>query len=161
MGKKGFDFRKIATQPLYIPESMNALKILERFRKERNYFAVVVDEYGSTQGIITLHDLTENIFGTLPDLDDTEDPNIVTREDGSLLVDGMIPIDELRETLNLKEFDFEDADYSTLAGFILYKLSEIPKIGDILETEGHRFEIVDMDKSKIDRVLVSKIDVEE
>jgi putative hemolysin len=159
--KPDFNLQKIATQPLYIPETMNALKILERFRKERNYFAVVVDEYGSTQGIITLHDLTENIFGTLPDLDDAEDPDIVTREDGSLLVDGMIPIDELRETLSLKEFDFEDADYSTLAGFILYKLSEIPSVGDILETEGYRFEIVDMDKSKIDRVLVSKLPEEE
>ncbi len=155
--KPDFDLRKITTQPLYIPESMNALKILESFRKERNYFAVVVDEYGSTQGIITLHDLTENIFGTLPDLDDTEEQDIVTREDGSLLVDGMIPIDELRETLSLKSFDYEDADYSTLAGFILYKLSEIPKVGDILTTEGYRFEIVDMDKSKIDRVLVSKM----
>ncbi|MBK6996424.1 MAG: HlyC/CorC family transporter [Lewinellaceae bacterium] len=159
--KKDFDLRKITTQPLYIPETMNALKILERFRNERNYFAVVVDEYGSTQGIITLHDLTENIFGTLPDLDDAEEPDIVTREDGSLLVDGMIPIDELRETLSLKEFDFEDADYSTLAGFILYKLSEIPKIGDVLKTEGYCFEIVDMDKSKIDRVLISKLPEEE
>lgn len=155
--KKGLDLRQLVSQPLYIPETMNALKILERFRKERNYFAVVVDEYGSTQGIITLHDLTENIFGTLPDLDDMVDPDIVTREDGSLLVDGMIPIDELRETISLKEFDFEDADYSTLAGFILYKLSEIPKVGDVLDTEGYRFEIIDMDKSKIDKVLVSKL----
>ena len=149
------------TQPLYIPETMNALKILERFRKERNYFAVVVDEYGSTQGIITLHDLTENIFGTLRDLGDMEDPDIVTRVDGSMLVDGMIPIDELRETISLKEFDFEDVDYSTLAGFILFKLSEIPKVGDVLDTEGYRFEIMDMDKSKIDKVLISKHVVQE
>ncbi|MBL7825662.1 MAG: HlyC/CorC family transporter [Saprospiraceae bacterium] len=155
--KKDFTLRAILTQPLFVPETMNALKILERFRKERNYFAVVVDEYGSTQGIITLHDLTENIFGALPDLDDITDPDIVTREDGSLLVDGTIPIDELRETISLKEFDFEDADYSTLAGFILYKLSEIPTVGDILETEGYRFEIMDMDKSKIDKVLISKL----
>ena len=155
--KPGFSLRAIVTQPLFVPESMNAIKILENFRKARNYFAVVVDEYGSTQGIITLHDLTENIFGALPDLDDTEEPTIVTREDGSLLIDAMIPIDEIRETVNLKEFDFEDADYSTLAGFILYKLSEIPKEGDHFETEGYRFEIIDMDKSKIDKVLIQKI----
>lgn len=154
--RKEYNLRSILTQPVFVPETMNALKILERFRKERNYFAVVVDEYGSTQGIITLHDLTENIFGTLPDLDDLTDPDIITREDGSLLVDGTIPIDELRETISLKEFDFEDADYSTLAGFILYKLSEIPRVGDILEAEGYRFEIMDMDKSKIDKVLISK-----
>jgi len=72
-------------------------------------------------------------------------------------VDGTIPIDELREAIRLKEFDSEDADYSTLAGFILYKLSEIPKAGDHLESEGYRFEVVDMDKSKIDKVLISKL----
>lgn len=159
--KPGFNLRNIVAQPLYVPESMNALRILERFRKERIYFAVVVDEYGSTQGIITLHDLTENIFGALPDMDDTEEQAIVVREDGSLLVDGMIPIDELRETISLKEFDAEDADYSTLAGFILYKLSEIPKAGDYLDAEGYRFEIVDMDKSKIDKVLVVQPRAEE
>lgn len=157
VNRPGFNLRAIVSQPLFVPETMNALKILERFRKERNYFAVVVDEYGSTQGIITLHDLTENIFGALPDVDDNEEPAIVTREDGSMLIDAMIPIDELRETVNLKEFDFEDADYSTLAGYILYKKSEIPKVGDYFESEGYRFEIMDMDKSKIDKVLVSRV----
>jgi putative hemolysin len=156
--KPGFNLRSVVTQPLYVPETMNALKILERFRKERNYFAVVVDEYGSTQGIITLHDLTENIFGTLPDMDDVEEASIITREDGSLLVDGMIPIDELRETVHLKAFDEADTDYSTLAGFILYQLSEIPKSGDFFDIDHYRFEIVDMDKSKIDKVLIWKTD---
>jgi putative hemolysin len=155
--KSDFSLRNILSQPVFVPESMNAIKILELFRKERNYFAVVVDEYGSTEGIITLHDLTENIFGALPDLDDVEGPSVTNREDGSMLVDGIIPIDELRENVNLKEFDFEDADYSTLAGFILYKLSEIPKVGDHFETEGYRFEIMDMDKSKIDKVLIEKV----
>lgn len=155
--KPGFDLRQILMPPLYVPETMNALKILERFRKDRNYFAVVVDEYGSMQGIITLHDLTENIFGALPDVDDIEAPAIITREDGSLLVEGAIPIDELRETVDMKEFDLDDVDYATLAGYILYKLSEIPRAGDHFESEGYRFEIVDMDKSKIDKVLISKM----
>ncbi len=152
-----FDLRTIASPPLFVPESMNGIKILERFRKDRNYFAVVVDEYGSTQGIITLHDITENIFGALPDLDDTEEPHIVERENGGFLVDGATPIDELREKINLKEFDLEDADYATIAGFILYKISEIPTAGDHFTTEGYRFEIVDMDKSKIDKVLIEKV----
>jgi len=155
--KPGFSLRQIAAPPLYVPETMNALKILERFRNERNYFAVVVDEYGSIQGIITLHDLTENIFGALPDVDDIEDPAIITREDGSLLVEGGIPIDELRETVHLKAFDLDDADYATLAGYILHKLGEIPRAGDHFESEGHRFEIMDMDKSKIDKVLISRL----
>lgn len=156
-----FDLKSIVSQPLFVPETMNALKILERFRKARNYFAVVVDEYGSTQGIITLHDLTENIFGALPDVDDEEEPNIIERENGSLLVEGNTPIDELRDRVNLKELDTEDADYATIAGFILYKLSEIPSAGDFFITEGYRFEIVDMDKSKIDKVLIERIMSEE
>lgn len=156
--KPGFNIRNILSQPLYVLETMNALKILERFRKERNYFAVVVDEYGSTQGILTLHDLTENIFGTLPDHgDEDEEPAITTREDGSLLVDGLIPIDELRDTVDLHEFDAEEAEFTTLAGYILFKRAEIPEVGDHFEAEGYRFEIVDMDKSKIDKVLISKI----
>ncbi|MEO6758917.1 MAG: hemolysin family protein, partial [Saprospiraceae bacterium] len=159
--KPAFNLRNILSQPLYVPESMNAIKILENFRKARNYFAVVVDEYGSTQGIITLHDLTENIFGALPDVDDVVAPSIVKREDGSLLVDGMTPIDELEERVNIKEFRFEDADYSTLAGFILYKLSEIPNVGDHFVSEGYRFEIMDMDKSKIDKVLISQLTPED
>ncbi|MFN0014328.1 MAG: hemolysin family protein [Saprospiraceae bacterium] len=154
--KPGFILQNILAPPLYVPETMNALKILERFRKERNYFAVIVDEYGSLQGIITLHDLTENIFGALPDVDDIESPAIIVREDGSWLVEGSILIDELRETISLVEFDTDDADYATLAGFILHKLSEIPGAGDFFDTEGYRFEIVDMDKSKIDKVLIFK-----
>lgn len=156
-----FDLKTIVTQPLFVPETMNGLKILERFRTDRNYFAVVVDEYGSTQGIITLHDLTENIFGALPDFDDVEDPHIIERENGSLLVEGATPIDELRDRINIKEFDLEDADYATIAGYILYKLSEIPKGGDYFISEGYRFEIVDMDKSKIDKVLVEKLSDEQ
>lgn len=159
--KPDFNLQNILTQPLFVPESMNAIKILERFRKERNYFAVVVDEYGSTQGIITLHDLTENIFGALPELGDLEEPSIIAREDGSWLVDGIIPIDELRDIVSLAAFDAEDADYSTLAGFILFTLSEIPKTGDFLDAESYRFEIVDMDKSKIDKVLIRKLEATE
>lgn len=157
----GFDIRQILMPPLYVPETMNALKILERFRKDRNYFAVVVDEYGSMQGIITLHDLTENIFGALPDVDDVETPSIISREDGSLLVEGAIPIDELRVTVPIREFDHDDTDYATLAGYILYKLSEIPRAGDYFDAEGYRFEIMDMDKSKIDKVLISKLALRE
>ncbi|MFN4080986.1 MAG: hemolysin family protein [Saprospiraceae bacterium] len=159
-GRKGFDIRRVLTRPLFIPESMNALRILELFRKERNYFGIVVDEYGSVQGIITLHDLTENIFGVLPDIDDNEEPSIITREDGSLLVDGIIPLDELRDVINIPEFSDEDNDFYTLAGYIMYKLNEIPKSGDYFETDGYRFEIVDMDKSKIDKVLIRPIAIE-
>jgi putative hemolysin len=156
-GKPGFDIKNVLTHPILIPESLSALKILEKFRHARNYFAVVVDEFGSTQGIITLHDLTENIFGNLPDGDDDHIPNVIHREDGSLLVEGSTPIDELKEAVPIADFNYEDTDYSTLAGFILSKLDAIPSAGDHFIEEGFRFEVMDMDKSKVDKVLISKI----
>ncbi len=159
--KGKFSFKDILEEPIYVPETIDALKILELFRNKRNYFAVVVDEFGATAGIITLHDLTENIFGALPDLDDNEAPAIMKRDDGSWLVDGSIHIDELKETVSLDEFEVEDTDYSTLAGYLLYKMNEIPRVGDHLETEGFRFEIVDMDRSKIDKILISKAQVKQ
>ena len=155
--QKGFELKGILTEPLYVPETMNSLKVLERFRTDRNYFAVVVDEYGALQGILTLHDLTENIFGALPDLDDLEQPAIILREDGSWLVDGTIPVDELSETIELEELSADNAEYTTLAGYIMFKRSEIPREGEVFHIDGFRFEIVDMDMSKIDKVLISSL----
>jgi putative hemolysin len=104
-----------------------------------------------------LHDLTENIFGNLPDEDDDHTPNIVFREDGSMLVEGSTPIDELKETVQISSFNSEDNDYSTLAGYILAKMEAIPKIGEHFSEGNYRFEVVDMDRSKIDKVLISQI----
>ncbi len=155
--KKGFDLQAICTKPVMVPETLAAIKVLELFRQARNYFAVVVNEFGSVEGIITLHDLTENIFGTLPDDEEDAAPNVVHREDGSLLIDGSTPIDELKDIVPIEAFNLEETDYSTIAGFILDKLSAIPSAGDHFTEEGWRFEVVDMDKSKIDMVLVAKI----
>ena len=154
--KAKFDIMALLSKPAYVPESTDALKVLEIFKRHRNYFAVVVDEFGSTQGVITLHDLTENIFGDLPDLEDYVEQEIVTRDDGSLLVDGQIPVDELRNELNIADFSSDTIDYSTLAGFILSKIDDIPIEGQKIESEGYIFEIVDMDRSKIDKVLIYK-----
>jgi putative hemolysin len=152
--KAKFDIRPLLAKPAYVPESTDALKVLELFKRKRNYFAVVVDEFGSTQGVITLHDLTENIFGNLPDIDDAVEQEIVTRDDGSLLVDGQIQVDELREKIDITDFSSDVIDYSTLAGFILSKIDDIPVPGQKIEFEGYIFEIIDMDRSKIDKVLI-------
>jgi putative hemolysin len=151
-----FDLKSLLDKPLYVPESTDALKVLEMFKRKRNYFAVVVDEFGSTQGVITLHDLTENIFGDLPDLEDTVEQEITVREDGSLLVDGQIPVDELRLKVDISDFSSDSLDYSTLAGFILSQIDDLPVPGQKIHFESYTFEIVDMDRSKIDKVLISK-----
>jgi len=155
--KPGFNITQIMSPAVSIPENLTALKILENFRKERRYFGMVINEFGSVEGIITLHDLTENIFGYLPDLEEEEEIMVFKREDGTFLVDGSCQIDELREFIIIDEFFDEDLDYTTIAGFIMDKLGKIPVIGDHLVDNGYRFEIIDLDKSKVDKVLVEKI----
>lgn len=154
--KPDFRLKDILTQPLFIPDNLTGIKVFEKFQKTKTYVAIVIDEYGSFEGIITLHDLIENIFGDLPDKHEEEEIAIIKRDDGSLLIDGSILIDELKEHLHI---NFEDEEnYSTLGGFMMYKLNRIPKAGDKFEYKSYMFEIVDMDGKRVDKVLVTRIE---
>jgi putative hemolysin len=155
---KDFNLKDIATQPLFIPENLPAIKVIERFRETKIYVAIVINEYGSTEGMITLHDLIENIFGELPEKHEVIEIPIFEREDGSLLIDGSMMIDELRDRLRMQ---FENSDeYTTLGGYVMFKLDKIPQVGDKFEAENYKFEVVDMDRKRVDKVLVQKMDVE-
>ena len=154
---KNFSIKDILTQPLFIPDNITGITVFEKFRDSKTYVAVVIDEHGSFEGIITLHDLIENIFGDLPDLNENEDPEIFKREDGSMLIDGSILLDELKEKLQIS-FE-EDADYTTLGGFMMFKLNRIPKVGDKIKFDNYTLEIVDMDGNRVDKVLVSLLGV--
>ncbi len=149
------ELKNIVVQPLIIPENLAAKDILEKFRETKIYIALVVDEYGSIQGMITLHDLIENVFGELPEITDKIEHDFFERTDGSFLVDGSVQIDEFKDKFKI-EFDGEE-NYSTLAGFILYKLNKIPGLGDKFTFAGFEFEVVDMDGKRIDKVLVRRI----
>lgn len=149
------ELKNIVVQPLIIPENLAAKDILEKFRETKIYIALVVDEYGSIQGMITLHDLIENVFGELPEITDKIEHDFFERADGSFLVDGSVQIDEFKDKFKI-EFDGEE-NYSTLAGFILYKLNKIPGLGDKFTFAGFEFEVVDMDGKRIDKVLVRRI----
>lgn len=154
--KPDFRLKDILTQPLFIPDNLTGIKVFEKFQKTKTYVAIVIDEYGSFEGIITLHDLIENIFGDLPDKHEEEEIAIIKRDDGSLLIDGSILIDELKEHLHI---NFEDEEnYSTLGGFMMYKLNRIPKAGDKFEYKSKMFEIVDIDGKRVDKVLVTRIE---
>lgn len=158
---ENFMLTDILHQPVFIPENLPAIKILELFRNERSYYGIVVNEYGSTEGVLTLHDLTENIFGYLPDQEEEDAPSVVLREDGSYLVDGSMLIDELMEFIPVKDFMARERTYHTLAGYVLFKLRKIPSVGNHFTEGVYRFEIMDMDRSKIDKILISKINEEE
>ncbi len=140
----------------YLPENTNCLAALEIFKKSKVHMAMIVDEYGSAEGIITASDLMEAIVGIMPtnySIDD--EPLIVSRPDGSYLVDGMTPIEELFMVLGIEESNL-DAEYHTIAGFLLSHFGRTPSPSEFIEALGYRFEVVDLDAWRIDKILVSR-----
>jgi putative hemolysin len=143
------------SQPLFIPESTRGLKVLEQFKKFGTHIAMVVDEYGVIQGLVTMHDLFEEIFGDITDFnEEPEEPQIIQREDGSWLLDGMLSIEELLEQFSIPESAIDRGNYHTLGGFAIMQLGKIPISGEHFEWRKLRFEIVDMDGKRVDKVLV-------
>ena len=157
-----FNLRDIARPPLFIPESLYAKKVLELFKKNKNKFGVVVNEYGNTEGIITLHDLTESIFGDILEENETEEEEIVTRQDGSMLVEASMNIDDFMEAMGILSYDdLKEEDFTTLSGLAMFLIGRVPKAGDLFSYKNLDFEIVDMDRGRVDKLLVIKRDNEE
>lgn len=144
-------------QPVFIPETARAIAVLEAFKEcPKVHFAMVVDEYGDVQGIVTLNDVLEAIVGDIPSPDEEAEPEAVRRADGSWLLDGMMNIDELCNVTGICLPDTERYGFETLAGLMLQYLGKMPEMGDTVRLGSMTFEIVDMDGRRIDRVLVSK-----
>jgi putative hemolysin len=140
---------------LVVPDSMPVLRALEALRQARVSMALVVDEYGEVEGVVTVEDVLEAVVGDMPERRLGEEPAIVEREDGSLLMDGMLAIDEVKLALGFDRLP-EEGSYHTLAGFILAQLGRVPKEGEAVAYGGWRFEVVDMDGRRIDKVLVRR-----
>ncbi|MBC5774169.1 HlyC/CorC family transporter [Pontibacter sp. KCTC 32443] len=155
--KQGKPLADVLRQPIFVSESMYAMQTLKLFQRKKQYLALVVNEFGAVEGIITLHDIMEAIMGDLPDVDETSEPDIYLREDGSYLVSGAILVRELNRELGYELIKDHPEHYATLGGFILYTLSKIPKIGDTITLRTHELEVIDMDASRIDKVLVKTI----
>ncbi len=155
-GLPGFTLKSILREPVYLQESMGGLQILEEFRKTRNYIGVVLDEYGTFAGLITIHDLMENIVGDLPEADDLPDEEVVKREDGSWLIDGSFQIDELERIIPDLSLNPEEFDFRTLAGLVIEHLGHLPKPGERIHFRGFSFEVMDLDGKRVDKVLISR-----
>ncbi|MCE5284598.1 MAG: hemolysin family protein [Pelosinus sp.] len=144
-------------EPLFVPRNLRAFKLLEQFQKTGMYIAFIIDEFGGMVGLVTIHDILEELVGELPQEEDSN-PSIVKRDDTSWLMDGLLPIDEFKELFDFKEMPGEDNEhYQTLGGFITSYLGNMPKTGETFEWADFKFEIVDMDRMRIDKVLVTKI----
>lgn len=148
--------QKFIHKPLFVPESMDALKVLELFRKTGIHMALVVDEYGNAQGLLSLTDILEAIVGDIPSFNELEDKEITKREDGTYLVDGLVPIEEFKEYFHIKKLPDEHSGvFHTIGGFIMHKLGHIPTSGDKVEWVDYRFEVMDMDGNRIDKILIA------
>ncbi|RJQ29967.1 HlyC/CorC family transporter [Candidatus Parcubacteria bacterium] len=144
-------------KPLFVPESMDGLKVLEVFKKSGMHMALIVDEYGVVQGLITIDDILEAIVGDIPEMNQVGEKDIIKRDDGTWLVDGMVTMDEFKDYYHTPKFPGErSGTFHTIGGFVMYKLDSIPTSGDFVEHDGYRIEVVDMDGNRVDKVLVSK-----
>ncbi len=154
---KAVKIQDLLVQPLILPDSSDAHNVLDLFKKKLTQFCVVVNEYGSFEGIITLHDIMENILGDIPQEGEPFEPDIFIRDDKSVLVNGDAPAEILDGIIEGFTIDFEKVDYSTVAGFVFSRINKIPQIGDKTEYAGYSIEIVDIDGNRIDKVLIRKL----
>jgi putative hemolysin len=156
---RSLDLQAVLVEPLFVPEQMTVLEVLDRFRETGNHKALVIDEYGSVQGIIALNDALEAIVGDIHAGPSPGEPQVVQRDDGSWLIDGLMSIAELRDRLGIGEFPGEaGGQFETLGGYLMSALDRIPHPADSVEWGGLRFEVVDMDGNRVDKVLVSRSD---
>ena len=150
--------KNLLTPPLVVPETMNCVQLLESFKKSGRHAALIADEFGSTQGMVTLIDVLEAIVGDLPAQGQRDQPQAKKREDGSWLIDATLAINELKTILHLDGLPQEsEADYQTLGGLVMTQFGRIPVAGDRFEWDGWLFEVTDMDRNRVDKVAVTRI----
>jgi len=150
------DIRKVIHPPLYVPNTVPALRLLETMKKSGEPLAIVVDEYGDFDGIVTLHDILQALVGDIANPGEPDDQAIVRREDGSWLIDGLTPVDEVKDVIGVAHLPEEaSGDFHTLGGFLMAQMKRVPKVADHIMVDGWRFEVVDMDGHRVDKVMVA------
>jgi putative hemolysin len=154
--RQPIDLKALTVPVLVVPEGTPVLRVLDLFKKRRLHMAVVVDEFGMNQGIVTPVDVLESIAGELPEVGEELEFTIMHRPDGSWLVDGRVPVDEFEDKTGVRGLR-DTGEYNTVAGFVLDQLGHLPKVGDSFVFRGHKYEVMDMDGRRIDQVLVAAV----
>lgn len=154
--RQPLDLQVLLRPPLFVPESMSALNVLELFKEKGTHVALVTDEYGGIEGMITHNDILEDIVGHIPTAGEpSSEPQAQQRKDGSWLVDGLLNIDALKAIFEIEQLpDEQDGKYHTVGGLIMSQLHGIPMVGQYVEWQNLRFEVVDMDGRRVDKVLI-------
>jgi putative hemolysin len=151
-----------AREVLYLPQNNRAYQVLDRFRERRIYVGMIVDEYGAVLGLVTLNDIVDALVGDISETDEFE-YDVHEREDGSFLIDAQLPFDDFLDRFDIEMTGSDRREltgFDTMGGFALHILHDIPDTGETFDWQGYRFEIIDMDKSRIDKMLVTKLDGE-
>lgn len=152
------ELRALVRDALFVPDSMPAVQLLESFRSSHKHVALVMDEYGAVEGLVTITDLLTAIVGDIPTDPSEAQGLFVSRADGTWLVDGSAPMEEVLERFGLDPLPEEEAGaYHTIGGFVMARLGRVPRVADHFEWGGMRFEVMDMDGRRIDKVLVSRV----
>ena len=158
LAEEKINLKKLLLKPLFIPESMDGLKVLELFKKSGIHMALVADEYGNTQGLISLADILEEIVGDIPTINELDEEEIIKRDNGTFLVDGLVSVEELKEHFSIKKLPGEKTgEYHTVGGFVTNKIGRIPVTGDNFEIGNFTFEVMDMDGNRVDKILIIPI----
>ncbi len=155
---KEINLRELMQPALFVPEGTPALRVVERFKQTRSHLAIVIDEYGGVEGLVTSGDILSSLVGDIPEADEADAAQAIQREDGSWLIDGMYGIEEFQELLGITELP-EDSEgyYQTVGGFVMAVLGQIPQPGDHFEWAGVRVEVVDMDGRRVDKVMAKRL----
>lgn len=153
--EKNFDLNKFIKEPLYLNESMYAYKVLELFKKEKMHYGIVVDEYGATQGIVTMDDVVDALVGDVSEMDQDE-YQIAQRDENSWLVDGQYSVLEFVKYFDLMIEDEIQGQFTTVAGLIIHKKNRLPEVGEKLRIGNYELEVIDKDGQRIDKILVTK-----
>ena len=158
MSGEPIDLPHLAKPPLYVLSSISLMHFLEECKKTTVHFALVVDEYGEVEGLVTLNDVMEAIVGDIPSADLFEEPLIVQREDGSWLIDGILPVDKFEDLFEIDGLLSQaKGNFHTVGGFVMMHMGRVPVASDWFEWHGLRIEVVDMDKNRVDKLLVSRL----
>jgi putative hemolysin len=157
MNGQPLDLKSILQPALFLPETTPALVVVERLKQTGSHIALVIDEYGGLEGLVTLEDVLTAIVGDIPEAGEPLDAEAFQREDGSWLVDGMYQVDEFQERFEIKDLpDAAEGYYQTVGGLVMAMLGRIPAPGDHFELEGYRLEVMDMDGRRVDKILVTR-----
>lgn len=156
---KPFDLSQHARKASFVPDGVTIRDVLESFKKHHSRLSLVVDEYGEIQGLVTMTDVMEALVGDIGTAEESTDSDIVRRDDGSWLVDGALALPRLNEVVGLEgAVSAEHSEgYNTLGGLVLAKLRRMPRPGDNFEVGGYRFEVIDMDHNRVDKLLISQV----